>query len=357
MGKKLTGKLIISLVITFVLILPTISQAQQKQRIKVIAQNASVRMQPNIDSEVILTPPVGSTFEVEQKIGDWYEIKFSSEIGVLITGYINSQFVEVIEAEPVPVRKKEPVYKPVSPRAKPRPPRPRQAKAGIKFNIMGGGLFAMLNDMLSGQYSYPYRGEEFIIEDYLESSNSVGFTGGVGIFMTPNIELTGSMTSISKAGWGEIRIEVPSPFFFNDSKEDYGEYLPNIKKTIFSFGINIHPIKSGPIDIYFGGGGSYIKATVELMENVYYTETQDLVLLTHSVEIDQVIVEETEITTFGFHGRAGVNFRASNNFYVFGEGRHIIASADLPSPFDDTYTIEGLDLGGTVVLGGIRIVF
>jgi hypothetical protein len=355
MGKKLTGKIIISLVIAFILILPTISQAQQKQRIKVVLRNASVRMQPNIDSEVILSPPVGSTFEVERKIGEWYEIKFSSEIGVLITGYISNQFVEVMEAEPVPVPKKEPVRKPVRPAAKPRP-----TKAGIKFNIMGGGVFALYNDMLSGQYSYPYRGEQFILEDYLESSNSVGFTGGVGIFMTPNIELTGSMASISKAGWGEIRIEVPSPFFFNDSKEDYsddGQYLPNIKKTIFSFGINIHPIKSGPIDIYFGGGGSYIKATVELMENVYYTETQDLVLLTHSVEIDQVLVEETEITTFGFHGRAGVNLRASNNLYIFGEGRHIIASADVPSAFDDTYTIEGLDLGGTVVLGGIRIVF
>lgn len=360
MGKKLTAKLIISLVIAFILILPTLSQAQQKQRIKVVLRNASVRMQPNIDSEVILSPPIGSTFEVEQKIGEWYEIKFSSEIGVLITGYINSQFVELIEAEPVPVPKKEPVRKPAKPAAKPRPPKARPTKAGIKFNIMGGGLFAMLNDMLSGQYSYPYRSEEFIIEDYLESSSSIGFTGGVGIFVTPSIELTGSMASISKAGWGEIRIEVPSPFRFNDSKEDYsddGQYLPNIKKTIFSFGINIHPIKSGPIDIYFGGGGSYIKATVELMENVYYTERQDLVLRTHSVEIDRVLVEETEITAFGLHGRAGVNFRASDNLYVFGEGRHIIASADVPSAFDDTYTIEGLDLGGTVFLGGIRIVF
>ncbi len=353
---KLTGKLIISLVIAFILILPTTSQAQQKQRIKVTAQNASVRMQPNTQSEVILSPPVGSTFEVEQKIGDWYEIKFSSEIGVLITGYISSRFVEVIEAEPVRVQKKEPVRKPARPAAKPRPAAP----AAIKFNIMAGGLFALYNDMLFGQYSYPYRGEQFIIEDYFESSNSVGFTGGVGIFVNPIIELTGSIASFSKAGWGELYIEVPSPFFFNDSKSDYsddGQYLPNIKKTIFSFGVNIHPIKSGPIDIYFGGGGSYITATVDLMEDFIYTERQDFVALTHSVVIDEVLYQETDITAFGFHGRAGVNFRASNNLYVFAEGRHIIASADVPSPFDDTYTLEGLDLGGTLILGGIRIVF
>lgn len=353
MGKKLTGKLIISLFIAFILILPTISQAEQKQRIKVVLRNASVRMQPNIDSEVILSPPIGSTFEVERKIGEWYEIKFSSEIGVLITGYINSQFVEVMEAEPVPVQKKEPVRKPARPAVKPRP-----AKAGIKFNIMGGGLFAPLNDMLSGYYTYPYRAGEFIIEDYMESSNSVGFIGGVGIFATPNVELTGSMAILSKAGWGEDRIDVASPFLIpGASAEDYAEYLPNIKKTIFSFGINIHPIKSGPIDIYFGGGGSYIKATVELMEDIRYLELSDPILLTHSVEILQVMVQETEINAFGFHGRAGINLRASKNFYIFAEGRHIIASTDVPSPFDDTYTIEGLDLGGTLALGGIKIVF
>jgi len=313
-------------------------------------------LQPNIDSEVILSPPIGSTFEVEQKIGEWYEIKFSSEIGVLITGYINSQFVDVVEEAPVPVPKKEAVREPAKPAVKPRP----ATTSRVKFNIMAGGLFALYNDMLSGQYSYDYRGEQFIIEDYFESSNSIGFTGGIGIFVTPNIELTGSMASFSKAGWGELYIEVPSPFFFDDSKSDYsndGQYLPNIKKTIFSGGINIHPIKSGPIDIYFGGGGSYIKATVELMEDFIYTETQDFVLLEHSVEINEVLVQETDITAFGFHGRVGINLRASNNLYLFGEGRHIIASADVPSPFDDTYTLEGLDLGGTIVLCGIRIVF
>lgn len=356
MGNKLKGKLIISLVIAFILVLPTISQAQQNQRIKVVVRNASVRLQPDIDSEVILSPPVGSTFGVERKIGEWYEIKFSSEIGVLITGYINSQFVEVMEAAPVPVQKKEPVRKPAKPAAKPRP----VTTSKVKFNIMAGGLFALYKDMLSKEFSYDYRGEQFIIEDYFESSNSIGFTGGIGIFVTPNIELTGSIASFSKAGWGELYIEVPSPFFFDDSKSDYsddGQYLPNVKKMIFSGGINIHPIKSGPIDIYFGGGGSYIKATVELMEDFIYTETQDFVALTHSVEINEVLVEETDITAFGFHGRVGVNLRASKNLYLFGEGRHIIASADVPSPFDDTYTLEGLDLGGTIVLGGIRIVF
>jgi len=353
MGNKLNGKLIISLVIAFILVLPTINQAQQKQRIKVVVRNASVRLQPNIDSEVILSPPVGSTFEVENKIGEWYEIKFSSEIGVLITGYINSQFVDVIEEAPVPVPKKEPVRKPAKPAVKPRP----ATTSRIKFNIMAGGLFSLYNDMLSGQFSYPYRSEQFIIEDYLESSNSVGFTGGVGIFVTPNIELTGSIASFSKAGWGELYIEVPSQFFFDASESDYAEYLPNVKKTIFSFGINIHPIKSGPIDIYFGGGGSYIRATIDLMEDFIYTETTDFVALTHSVVIDEVLFQETDITAFGFNGRVGVNLRVSNNFYLFGEGRHIIASADLPHPFDDTYTIEGLDLGGTLALGGIRIVF
>lgn len=360
MGNKLNGKLIITLVTAFILILPTINQAQQKQRIKVVAQNASVRLQPNVDSEVMLSPPVGSTFEVEQKIGEWYEIKFSSEIGVLITGYINSQFVDVVEEAPVPVPKKEPVRKPAKPAIKPRPQKARPATTSrIKFNIMAAGMFFMTQEISDHQYSFLYRSEDFWIFDKYESSSGIGFGGGLGIFITPNIELTGSFIYYSKPSWGELGIEVPHEFDWDSYATDIIETEPNVKKMIFSGGINIHPLTSGPLDIYIGGGGSYIKATVDLLYDARYEESPWPPILNtqHTVEITEVFFEETDVSTFGFHGRAGININFGSNVSFFGEGRYILAKAkDVEFPFNPDETLE-LNLGGLVVLAGIKLNF
>ncbi len=357
MGMKLSGKSIISLVIVFILVLPFISQAEQKQRIKVVTQNASVRMQPNTESEVILSPPVGSTFEVEQKIGDWYEIKFSSEIGVLITGYINTQFAEVIEAEPVRVEKKEPVRKPVRPAAKPRPAR----AGGIKINIMACGLYFMTQEMSDHEYSFywPARDEDFWIFDYYESSSGIGFGGGLGVSITPNIELTGSFLYYSKQSWGEVGIAVPNEWFYDSYANDIEETEPMVKKMIFSAGINLHPLTSGPVDIYIGGGGSYIKAKVDLFYDASYEERPwpPIIDTQHEVDITEIFLEETDVSTFGFHGRVGININFGSNVSFFSEGRYILAKAkEVEFPFNPDETLE-LNLGGLVFLAGIKLNF
>ncbi len=362
MGKKLTGKLIISLVITFVLILPTISQAQQKQRIKVVAQNASVRMQPNIESEVILTPPVGSTFEVEQKIGDWYEIKFSSEIGVLITGYINSQFVEVIEAEPVPVRKKEPVYKPVSPRAKPKrvkPPSTRQPR----FNIKLGGLYSPATVVNDYTYSEPYLGEDLYIYEMFESPDAFGFSAGIGIFLTPKIELTGSVATFSGTPWWDWTLDLPSPYFTEDymldtTNSDEFSAEPTYKRLIFSFGLNYYLIKSNYLDLYIGGGGSSLKATAIILANDFSADHNWYpISQTHDVVINWVTYEEIEFSVFGFNARAGINIKVSSMIALFAEAMYIYAKVDHESPYLFTNDVYSLDLGGIQSIFGIKILF
>lgn len=358
MGSKLTGKVIISLIIAFILLLPAISHAQQKQRIKVIVRNASIRLQPNVDSEVILSPPIGSTFEVEKKIGEWYEIKFSSELGVLITGYIHSMFVDVIVAELEP--EPEIVQEPVQPQAQPQPTRARPpATRKIRFNLMGAGMFFMTQEIADHQYSFLYRSEDFWVFDYYESSSGIGFGGGLGIFITPNIELTGSFLYYSKPSWGELGIEVPHEWDWDSYASDTVETEPNVKKMIFSGGINLHLLTSGPLDIYIGGGGSYIKATVDLLYDANYDETPwpPVPLTPHTVEITEVFFEETDVSTFGFHGRAGININFGANVSFFGEGRYIMAKAkDVEYPLDPDETLE-LNLGGLVVLAGIKIYF
>lgn len=360
MGNRLNGKLIISLIIVFLLILPAISHAQ-KQRIKVTVRNASIRMQPNVDSEIVLTPPVGSTFEVEKKLGDWYEVKFTSDIGVLITGYIHSMFVEAIEEQPEPER--EIVPQPAKPKLKPVPARVRpQAARQTRFNVSIGGLFSsayLINDY---EYSAPTAlGEDLYVYDTFESPEAFGFSAGVGFFVMPRIEVTGSVATMSGTPWWSLELDMPSPYYYDDYRFDTVDTdtistAPTFKKNMLNFGVNIYLIKKNSLGVYVGGGGTLIKATLDLVYEVTFTHTWYPPTLDHDVTIDSVTFEETDLSTFGAHFRAGVDFKVGRNISLYAEGRYIAAKVDQEYPLDPNETLN-LDLGGGHAILGIKVHF
>ena len=366
MGSKLTGKVIISLIIAFILILPAISHAQQKQRIKVIVRNASIRLQPNVDSEVILSPPIGSTFEVEKKIGEWYEIKFSSELGVLITGYIHSMFVDVIMAELQPEPEPEIVQEPVRPQAQPQPTRARPPAPLSKFNISLGAFFSAALERYNTEedrWSLDYLGELLYVEDYMESPYATGFTAGFGLFLMPKIELFGSFASASGDPYWWMELEVPSPYFFDDPRWDdidSDEFSDDdqltYKQNIFSFGLNLYLMRTGKWSLYIGGGGSYIMTTVELLYDVSFTHNWYPLTSDHDVVIDSVTFEETKINTFGFNFKFGAELRVSRNIFLFLEGMYISAKDEVPYPLDPDWLLD-IDLGGGSSAFGIKIYF
>ncbi len=79
-------------------LLPTFVYAEE-QEIRVVTGNASIRLKPDTESEIIETPPIGSVFGVENKVGEWYEIKFRSRVGMIIIGYIHEKDVEEMKIE------------------------------------------------------------------------------------------------------------------------------------------------------------------------------------------------------------------------------------------------------------------
>lgn len=95
---KRRDKGLISLMIIALFILPILVYAE-KQMIEVVVENASIRSKPDVDSEIIKSEPLGSVFEVERKVGKWYEIKVLSRLGILIDGYIHEKYVKVIKEE------------------------------------------------------------------------------------------------------------------------------------------------------------------------------------------------------------------------------------------------------------------
>lgn len=162
-GKKTKGlmfKVSISLIIAilgtaaFVLFHPPLSSAAIK--IRVVAEQANVRIRPDIGSPIITHLPQGTTLDSQGKEGDWFRVKVQSEEGETVTGYIHESLV--IPLEDIPPAEEKTEKRVVSPEKKEQPKvkfyveeRRRALSPGLSFtagaNYMSAGE---LNDGAKG---------------------------------------------------------------------------------------------------------------------------------------------------------------------------------------------------------------
>jgi opacity protein-like surface antigen len=336
------GMLVMSIFVIALFISPVCTRADT-QKITVMVQNASIRLKPDMGSEVIGEPSIGTMFETVQKVGSWYEIKYRTEIGVMITGYIHEMFVQ-------PVSAPSPLPHPVSP--------PKAAKA-TKISLRLAAMYYLIQAGYDYNYSFFYRNEISTIYDSAENANAVGFDVGIGVFATPNIEITGSVAYYSKSLTGNFGWSVPNPYFYGYYASDEIATSPSLKETILGIGINFYPVTDGVIQPYLGVGACYILGSMDLVEDAVYTETI-LPDSTHSIEINSVQFEETKINNVGISATAGVNCIITKNVTLFAEGNYYIASSDvlhpLTSQFDKKEQLS-IDLGGASVNFGIKYIF
>lgn len=64
--------------------------------VKVKVATANVRAKPDLMAPVISRASQGALFEVQNKIGTWYEIQVVDNAGNIVTGYINQDVVEEV---------------------------------------------------------------------------------------------------------------------------------------------------------------------------------------------------------------------------------------------------------------------
>lgn len=127
----------------FLIFLPIIFlslHAQDSQiELKVVSEQANIRVAPDIGSTIIHMAPQGSVFTSLGKEGEWYQIRYLPEIGDAITGFVHKSLVlEIIKpslekvAKP-PEKKAEPVVKPRAPEPKKpeEPPTPPLKKEPV----------------------------------------------------------------------------------------------------------------------------------------------------------------------------------------------------------------------------------
>jgi opacity protein-like surface antigen len=318
-----------------------------KPRIKVTVENATIRIKPDAAGDVIASPSVGSVFDVESKAGEWYEIKYRTSLGILVSGYIHEMFVEI---------EKAPVEKPAVPAA-------RQAErierpAGIRFAIKATGL-AAFRPGYDYSYSTTVYAETMTIGDTVAQSTALGFSLELGVFLLKSLEVTAGVDVVSKATSGTVSLSVPNMYLYNDIASDSASTPPSQKALAVACGFNYHLVPGGKLDPYLGAGASYIMATMDLLEDISYNDTftSDS---KHTVEITGTPFANTSVKTFGFFGRAGVGFDFTPNVAAFVEGRYTVAKKDVPHPLTSTFDtgeVLHLDFGGASARAGIRVVF
>lgn len=86
----------IALVLVAVLVFGGMVVSAQSTVLKVKVQTANVRSQPDTGAAVIKQVKLGTLLESKQKVGDWYEISVTNELGVSLTAYIHINVVDVV---------------------------------------------------------------------------------------------------------------------------------------------------------------------------------------------------------------------------------------------------------------------
>lgn len=130
------ARALIGFILVFLLVCPFSVQAQT-QKIRVVVKNASIRLSPSMDSEVLRKPNIGAVFDVVKKVDEWYEVKFTSTVGVEITGYIHEMFVELMQTEVVPEREPE-IRQPVEVEVQREPPAYPKSEVMLSFRYPFG---------------------------------------------------------------------------------------------------------------------------------------------------------------------------------------------------------------------------
>lgn len=87
-------KLILIILISFIFF-STAVLFSQEAKVRVIKEQAVLRLKPSNESIIIRELPLGSELIVEETVGEWIKIKMPPDAdGIVIMGYIHKSFVE-----------------------------------------------------------------------------------------------------------------------------------------------------------------------------------------------------------------------------------------------------------------------
>lgn len=172
--RKTVGVLIIIVLVVGLFSLSL--QAQVKKfRVRVVTEQANIRVKPDISSEMLFQIPEGTELEAEKKEGEWFLVVFDRADGTKGRGYVHESLVEVIlpdkptvvtpikPEKPVPAKEQEPVRVEKKPESRAKVKIPEQARIAravsdrLSISVHSGGVYisaSELNEATEGVTNY-----------------------------------------------------------------------------------------------------------------------------------------------------------------------------------------------------------
>lgn len=166
--------------------------------VKVKVATANVRAKPDLMAPVISRASQGALFEVQNKIGTWYEIQVVDNAGNIVTGYINQDVVEEVGGSAAPAKPAPAAVQPAPVSTGYAPSPPAGAAGGILVGV--GPVFSNL--------AYDSESEAVLDEAGISKKMKFGFQIGAsyeiplgqGLSVMPGVYFSTGGTVLSAEG-------------------------------------------------------------------------------------------------------------------------------------------------------------
>ena len=226
---------------------PEKAAGQEKTiELKVVADQANIRLEPDISSIIIRQVPKGTILNATEKKESWYAVQILSKQGVVVSGYVHESLVTAIE--PFPEEK----IPPFIPKIEPTEPEEGLPISETRFSlsISAGGNVAWGGDLNTG-----IKGLADLYQDSLGVQGE-GTIGSVHLGYVLGIDLFFPLTKMISWGLGAEYFQAT-----NTSRVEYSQgasssvldVQPNIRAIPIHAFLAFSPIPQ----MYVKGGISY----------------------------------------------------------------------------------------------------
>ena len=345
-------------------IISTVELYSQGAKVRIISEQAVLRLAPSNDSIEFKKLPLGSEFGVEETVGDWIKIMMPPDAdGLVIAGYVHKSFVEFEikqdkteqQIKPLPeepIRKEVPINKDLSPKSRKAeegiaPGNQLYKRAELSISI-GGGFFGLDSSSIYSDSGSMYLVTSFDEESVLNmtSENGIFFGGSMSYFINKNLGIQASI--------GSIQSKVPSKTTFdfrytwNDGRSyshvEHWDGNGDLSSVPLSFNL-IGRFGEKPATFYLSGGytlfsnklraDSYMGMVLSDVETDYIYGVPYYTQYIDGLKVPVTIDESW--TSSGFNIGGGLDFKLSANVAFNIDGRY--------------YACPSKELGWTYVTG------
>jgi len=258
-GLKNGLEFLVFLLAFFLLFFVTVWAQSVSIRLKVVTEQANVRLKPDIGSIIIYQLPQGTIVDSSEKEGEWYRVRLVQDEEDTVSGYVHESLV--IEIEKLPqereagekkIERKEvsKVKREEVEQIHPSPVTPASLKASFsRFNLFlsGGGNFISGGDLNEGS-----QGLADYYSDYLGIQGK-GDIKPLNLSYMFGAEISFSLSNVFSVGIGadyflrerESRVEFQSSSFTDSLTTRPKIKAIPVRVVIYCYPVNFFYIKTG----------------------------------------------------------------------------------------------------------------